>query len=72
MSDIWIPCALIVIGQIFRILKNSKSANSGLKFKIKNLKILIENKKVITIINNVYLFFNKGGAEGRDFNGYER
>ena len=57
MSDIWIPCALIIIRQIFRILKNSESVNSALKIKKNNSKILIENKKVITIINNIYVFF---------------
>ena len=62
----------MIIRQIFKILKNSESANSASKFKIKNFKILIENKKVFTIINNVYLFFNKGGVGGRDFNNYER
>ena len=71
MSDIWIPCALIIIRQIFKILKNSKSVNSALKFKVKTFKILIENKKVFTIVNNIHLFFNKGGAGGRDFNSYE-
>ena len=54
MSDIWIPCALIIIRQILKFLKISKSLNSVSKFK-KKIKILIENKKVIIIINNVYL-----------------
>ena len=62
----------MIIRQIFKILKNSKSANSASKLKIKNLKILIENKKVFTIVNNIHLFFNKGGAGGRDFDGYGR
>ena len=59
----------MIIRQIFKILKNSESANSASKFKIKNFKILIENKKVFTIVNNVHLFFDEGGAGGRDFNG---
>ena len=71
VSDIWIPCSLMIIRQIFKIFKNSESANSALKLKIRNLKILIENKKVFTIVNNVYLFFNKGGAGERDFDNYE-
>ena len=47
----------MIIRLNFKILKNSKSVNSALKFKVKNFRILIENKKVVTIINNVYLFF---------------
>ena len=44
----------MIIRQIFKILKISKSPNSVSKFK-KKIKILIENKKVIIIINNIYL-----------------
>ena len=45
----------------FKILKNSESADYGLKLKISNIKISIENKKVILKLNNVYLFFNNCG-----------
>ena len=38
----------------------------------KNLKIPIENKKVILFVNNVHLFFDKGDARGRDFDGCGR
>ena len=54
INDIWIPYALIIIRLNFRILKNSGSVDYTLKFKIQNLKILIENKKVISFMNNVY------------------
>ena len=36
ISDIWIPCALIIIRLNIKILKNSKSVNSVLKIKKKS------------------------------------
>ena len=72
MSDIWIPCALIIIRLNFRILKNSESVSSVSKFKVKNFRILIEKKKLLLLWITYIYFFDEGGAGGRDFDGYRR